>query len=277
MSAKQTAASVRALVNEYLKARRVGDTQARVLEKITRVLGPLRVEDLTPSRMQDYQRRVGGADATRRRELGALQAVLHWAERAKILPRGSAPLLDLPPPGQARQAHLDPVRERAFHNEAVAYPRFGGRVGLFVSLALNTGARREAIEGLTWDRVDLSAGLVDFREPSRSVSKKRRVVVPINARLRTVLAGFVSAPVDSSGYVLGECAIRYPYECFVRDLKMPWVTPHVLRHTAATLMLQRGQTLWDVAGVLGATPETVSRVYGHHTPNHLRGAVAALG
>jgi integrase len=55
------------------------------------------------------------------------------------------------------------------------------------------------------------------------------------------------------------------------------VTPHVLRHTAVTWMLQRGVPAWQVAGFAGMTLEMLERVYGHHHPDHLRDAARALG
>jgi integrase len=42
------------------------------------------------------------------------------------------------------------------------------------------------------------------------------------------------------------------------------VTPHVLRHTCASWALWRGDTIWEVAGLIGADASTVERVYGHH-------------
>jgi len=54
------------------------------------------------------------------------------------------------------------------------------------------------------------------------------------------------------------------------------VTPHVLRHTCATWLMQRGVPIWEAAGYLQMTPETLQRVYGHHHPDFLRSAAAAL-
>jgi len=48
------------------------------------------------------------------------------------------------------------------------------------------------------------------------------------------------------------------------------VTPHVLRHTCATWLMQRGRPAWEVAGFLGMTVAMIERVYGHHSPNYLR-------
>lgn len=54
------------------------------------------------------------------------------------------------------------------------------------------------------------------------------------------------------------------------------VTPHVLRHTCATMLLQLGVSVYDVAGVLGASENVIRRTYGHHAQDHLRSAVAAF-
>jgi integrase len=45
------------------------------------------------------------------------------------------------------------------------------------------------------------------------------------------------------------------------------VTPHTLRHTAATWLMQGGTDLWIAAGFLGMSVETLERTYGHHHPD----------
>src|SRR4029077_5480596 len=54
------------------------------------------------------------------------------------------------------------------------------------------------------------------------------------------------------------------------------VTPHVLRHTAATWLMQNGTDLWEAAGYLGMSVEMLSQRYGHHHPDHLSGARRAF-
>ncbi|PYE80199.1 phage integrase family protein [Pseudoroseicyclus aestuarii] len=55
------------------------------------------------------------------------------------------------------------------------------------------------------------------------------------------------------------------------------VTPHVLRHTAATWSVADGVDLWEVAGMLGHKDvNMIKRVYGHHSPDFMRGASRAL-
>jgi integrase len=55
------------------------------------------------------------------------------------------------------------------------------------------------------------------------------------------------------------------------------VTPHTLRHTAATWLMQNGVPIWEAAGFLGMSPEILARVYGHHHPDHLRNAARMIG
>src|SRR4029434_3546284 len=54
------------------------------------------------------------------------------------------------------------------------------------------------------------------------------------------------------------------------------VTPHTLRHTAATWLMQRGAPMWEAAGFLGMSEKTLRDTYGHHHPAHLRGAADAI-
>jgi integrase len=40
------------------------------------------------------------------------------------------------------------------------------------------------------------------------------------------------------------------------------VTPHVLRHTCATWLMQKGVNLWDAAGFLGMTVQQLEQTWG---------------
>jgi integrase len=54
------------------------------------------------------------------------------------------------------------------------------------------------------------------------------------------------------------------------------VTPHTLRHTAATWVMQRGVSIWQAAGYLGMSPQMIERTYGHHHPDYMLGAAQAI-
>jgi integrase len=55
------------------------------------------------------------------------------------------------------------------------------------------------------------------------------------------------------------------------------VTPHTLRHTAATWLMQWGTDPWQAAGFLSMSTETLLRVYGHHHPDYQRQAADNIG
>jgi integrase len=142
----------------------------------------------------------------------------------------------------------------------------------FLWLGLETGARSEAIRQLTWDRVDWETKTIDFNVPGRKRTKKRRAVVPISQALMPVLKRMYEQ--RNSDLVLDtESELARLINRIADRAGIAGVTPHVLRHTAATHMARRGVPLWIVAKVLGDTIATVERIYAKHAPEDLRGAV----
>jgi Phage integrase family len=61
-----------------------------------------------------------------------------------------------------------------------------------------------------------------------------------------------------------------------RDANLSDVTPHVLRHTAATWQMQLGTDPWQAAEYLGMSLKTLLENYGHHHPDYLSGPREAL-
>ena len=54
-------------------------------------------------------------------------------------------------------------------------------------------------------------------------------------------------------------------------------TPHTLRHTAATWLMQSGVKTWEAAGFLAMSEKMLIDVYGHHHPDYMRAAAEAIG
>jgi integrase len=62
-----------------------------------------------------------------------------------------------------------------------------------------------------------------------------------------------------------------------RRANLPGVTPHVLRHTAATWMAIKGVAIAEIARLLGhRDSRTTERIYLKYTPDYLRRAIGAL-
>lgn len=209
------------------------------------------------------------SDGTLIRELGVLRAALAWAVTEKWLT--DAPHVERPPAPQPRERWL--TREEAVRlmdGAEAAHTR------LFIALALYTAARAGAILQLTWARVDMDAGTINLGDGR---GKKRRATVPITDELRAILEPaaeaattpfvieFAGAPVAS---------IKTGFRSAVRRANLAGVTPHVLRHTAATWMVQRNVPIGMIAAWLGNSEQMIRSVYGHHSPEWLKQAAAAL-
>jgi len=216
--------------------------------------------------------------STVRRELAALRASWGWASdpKRKIILPADLPVFDLPDEGEARDRWLrrDEI-DRLFLSAAERRGNRMSRVERFLWLALETAARKTAIYELTWDRVDFEAGVIDFNVPGRRRTKKRRAVVPISDALMPVLRRMYAERLgDTNGFVLDHSGdIRMSLERLAAHAKVPDVSPHVLRHTAATNMARNGVPLWTIANILGNTLAMVERVYAKWSADAGRAAV----
>lgn len=239
---------------------------------LKRHLGTKPAEQIDPPLCRFYSRAratEGVASTTVRTELQALRAALRWRLG------NAAPTLELPPRGQPRDRWL--TREDA---EKLITNCKGQHVRLFVILALHTAARRGAILGLTWDRVDLAGRHIDYNEPGRERTKKRRSRPPINDTLHAAL--MAAREWAETNYVIEWAGgrvelVKHGFRAAAQRAGLSGVTPHTLRHTAVTWMMQAGVPVWEAAGFAGMTVQMVQDVYGHHHPDHLANAARALG
>jgi len=245
---------------------------------LTRIIGAKPPEAINEAECRRYiaaRRKDQMSDATIRTELQALRAALNWAATPDARLITAAPRITMPQRPDPRVRWL--TRGEAARLLAACDAH---HVQLFVTIALNTGARSGAILSLTWDRVDLVARRVDFREQGIARTKKRRVLVPINDTLFNAL--FEAKALATTEHVIewaGDAIkrIKHGFRNAAERAGLKGVTPHVLRHTAVTWQLQEGISPWDVAGMVGMTEEVVREVYGHHHPDYLERAARALG
>lgn len=264
---------VRELLDTYeddARARGVSDGTFYAVARVREFFGAMRPSTITAAGVRDYSRQRGVSDGTIIRELNALKAALALGVRTKALRREDVPDIPVPARPQGRVAFLDEIEESEFH--ALAMGLSVGRARLtrltrFVGLAMDTGARKGALLGLTWDRVDLVRGQIDFREPGRALSNKRRSLIPINIRLRPLLDRARTEATDR--FVVGEGDIKKAWQRWIVGTPYSWVTPHTLRHTFATLNIRAGVDVRQVAAMLGDDPVTVMRTYAHVSPGWL--------
>lgn len=282
--------TVSAILDGYLADRkprvRAYDTLETAAKALRRHLGDLQPEHLTKERARFYarQRRAEGhmvgpltarrkkptSDGTIIRELVTLRAALKWALAEKWI--SDVPKIETPRPAPPRDRWL--TRDEADRLIASAQ---APHVKTFLATCLYTGARAGAVLELTWDRVDLHAGLIDL---GRAAGGKGRAVVPIAASLLPILNEARAAA--TCAYVVEHgnkrvASVKTGTRAAARRAGMPGVTPHILRHTAATWMALAGVPMIEIARVLGHTDSRVTeRIYAKYSPEYLRRAVGAL-
>lgn len=238
--------------------------------------GDLAADDITDEVCRAYIRRrrsAGRQDGTIWTELGHLRTALKWAERTKRIAR--APHIERPQKPAPKDRHL--TREEAERLlDAAGMPH----VRLFIVLAITTAARASALLDLTWDRCDFDRRLIYLKDPEMVGRRKGRATVPMNdtarAALSEALAGARSEfVIEWAGQKVGK--VRKGIDNAARRAGLDDVTPHVLRHTAAVWMAERGTPMSEIAQFLGHTSTAVTeRVYARFSPDYLRGAADSL-
>lgn len=232
------------------------------------------VSDADDARYIADRTRAGAAKSTIRAELSMLRASWNWAVQKRLMPSTALPALDkLPPASPPRDRWL---RDAEVEKLLDAAESDSTRVHRFLVLALETAARRTAIQDLTWDQVDWDTEVIHYLPEGAVQTRKRKASVPISKRLLPMLkAAYQTRGRDP--YVIGEGArVNEAVHRVAAKAGVPGVTPHVLRHTAATRMARRGVPLWIIAQVLGNTVEQVEKVYAKWQPDMARGAVEMI-
>lgn len=153
-------------------------------------------------------------------------------------------------------------------------------VARFILVGLYTGTRKAAILGAAFERIpgcgfiDLDNG-VYYRQPEgKRQTKKRQPPVRIPRRLLAHMRRWRRTGqtflIEYNGQPVAE--IQKAFAAVMDDAGLAGVTPHTLRHTAATWAMQNGGDTWQIAGYLGMSYQTLIDNYGHHHPNHYDGA-----
>jgi integrase len=244
-----------------------------------RLVAEIRATDLTAYAVVLGQR-VGAK--TIRNALIAIMACLHWC--------GSTITVPLP------SAKGTPARVlTAEQGQKLLQQVQGHRLEGPILIALTTGMRAGEILALTWQSFDAERGTLTVRE-AYSVGYERRFgrgrpkttaglrTIPLLPRARAYLASLPQGQPDALIFAAKDGGPLHGKDfsrsvrliCVKNDL--PEVKFHGLRHTTATLLLERGVNPLQVSALLGHTSVHVTLgVYAHLTRRMEAEAMAKLG
>lgn len=225
-----------------------------------------------------------GAVIAGRRELETLRAAVNYYAREYGL--DTTPKFTLPENSKPRERWL--TRSEAARLLWAAYRSpYHKHLVRFILIGLYTGTRHKAILSLQWmpnttgGWVDVSRGVLYRRAAGERETKKRQPPARIPPRLLAHVRRWQAHDSRPAGHIVtyaGAPIIRI--EKAFRSVRRRaaldvGVTPHILRHTRATWLMQAGVDMWEAAGSLGMTVETLQNVYGHHSPDWQKRAAEA--
>jgi integrase len=248
------------------------------------ILGHLRVDQIQQQQWDDYTSRrvkkrnprsksmepvpkIPVSAGTLRREFNVLRAALRlaWKEGHLVKP----PTLEAPRDSAPRDRYLTKAEARRLL-DACETPH----VRAFVALAMFTGARKGSILALTWDRVQWDTGRIDFQEPGRNLTSKRRAVVPMAAPLRIELEQ--AHKIRTCDYVVewngGKVThgLRWSFKRLCQRAQLSWTpTPHHFKHSVASWMAMNKVPIDQAADWLATDPKTLRKVYRKFDPSYL--------
>ena len=225
------------------------------------------------------------SDQTARHDLKTLRAAIRWYKRehdSSLV----VPLVTMPGKAPARMDYWLSRDEVARRVRIARKSRRTKHVARMLLIGCYTGTRPGAIFRLRWfpspsnGWFDLDAGVLHRAGTGARRSKKRQPPARIHARLLPHLRRWRTADLAKG---IG-AVIHYQGEPVLK-LRRSWKTvssgaadgPHVLRHTAATWMMRSGVDVFEAAGYLGMSVETLLEVYGHHHPSFQDRAASATG
>lgn len=212
---------------------------------------------------------------TLRREFNVLRAALRMVWKGGFLAK--PPTLEPPADSAPRDRFLTKGEARRLLDAATGAPH----VRVFLALAFFTGARKGAILSLPWSRVNFETGVIDFGEPGRKLTNKRRSIVPMNASLRPELEKALKARqsefvVEYNGGPV-PTGLRWSFKKICERAGLEWVpTPHHIKHSVASWLAMEGIPVDQAADWLATDPATLRRVYRKFDPTYLRPVGAAL-
>ena len=150
---------------------------------------------------------------------------------------------------------------------------------LLLSVGLLLGLRVSEITGLRIEDLDLADGTAFIRhgkgDKDRYVPVPQKLLLPLSKWISSRRVGLlfpgIRRPRLSSDYVQ-----RMVQRTAQTAGIMRRVTPHTLRHTYATRLLETGADLRQVQDLLGHSSVAITEIYTHVTVSRLRGAVDRL-
>ena len=233
--------------------------------QIQKAVGDIKVSQLTKGQVQtfhNYLREQGLANGTANRYLQLIKSSLNYGINMEIIdikrnPAVGIPLFD----EQGRERYLS---QEELSRLLPVLIEDGGQIAKITRFLLATGLRLGECLNCEWSHIDIKNKVMVI--PSTRSKSKKTASIPLNGAAIQVL-GECDRDID---YPFANLKTKAPYISIKKGFKklmdqagLESVTAHVMRHTAASMMINAGQSLYSVQAVLRHSSSQVTEKYAH--------------
>lgn len=244
----------------------------QMLAKLQTFFGPARLKDITPLRVEEYQReRVKAVcPSTSNREMALLKHMFNMAERwGQYHSTNPVRFVKFLPEDNLKFQTLSEDEERRLLEASPPYLRE------MILFAINTGLRTNDIFNLKWEDIDL-----DQRTINLITRKNRKVLaVPMNdTAFEIVEHRQKHGPFVFYNPMTGDrfWDVKAALSAAAKRAGIGHVTWHVFRHTFASRLTRNGVDIVTVKELLGHSNISVTMRYAHSNQETKRNAVQKI-
>lgn len=243
-----------------------------------------RADRITGFTVQHYVRSrldAGATQATVNRELATLSHFMNRMAEWKWIRSDDRPKITKGTEPRKKIVILSPEQRSALMRGAIGDQ--DGTTWLFVAFGLNTAMRHAEILRVRWDEIDFEINRI-FIPQAKAGQREQPITASLAAMLkkerdqRNDKAGYVFSVTRKDGKVSYRRRMSRQFERSVIRAKLDpqKVTPHVMRHTAITALVQAGADLPTIQRISGHKTLSMVLRYVHLMGDHIDTAIAAI-
>lgn len=233
-----------------------------------------KVDYLTLRRFLAKLRTKKHAPRTLSRKLSSLRSFLRFLQREGHIDKNPAVLLMSPKLNKSLPKFLSEDEASKFVEAPLKKSISGKRDGAILETLYSTGVRVSELVGLNVENVDMISNIIKVE----GKGKKERLV-PIGGKALEAIKGYLDSRkeksnvlfLNKSGKRLSDRSIRNIVNKYITQACIKQkISPHVMRHSFATHLLDRGADLRSVQELLGHVDLSTTQIYTHVTTDRLK-------
>lgn len=267
----RTGKKVGEAIERYQREYDTGPSVQSICGRLDRELGGYELSATSPDIVNTWKakRLKEAAPATVRMELSVLKRVFNLAtDQWEWIDRNRVKVVENPRVSNSRERWLSQDEEDTLVASCPSW------LAYIVSFIVQTGLRKSEATDLEWSDVHLDNGYMVLKD----TKEKRPRGIPLSPKARNILKALGS---KKEGYVfldelnrrITSSHIEYSFSIFVKKSGLSNLHLHDLRHTFASRLVQRGESLYHVQSLLGHRSPVTTMRYAHLSLQSLQRAV----